>query len=281
MLGVKKMLQIDSKTFNPEILYAFDCWGTEESQGRMHAHNFPEISIVLEGQAHYIIENEIVTATAGTVMLFNPGKQHQDNQLAHTTSHQMHIGIKNISLEGYKRDHFPFNSPIINLGEKQHDFFNLCWKIIEEKNTRSIGYEALIKTLVMEIIVLILRSDQNALLDDTTLNEKESDKEKQSIVNNIIYYLETHHTEDISLDRLSDLMYISSTYISKVFKEETGDSPINYLIKIRLNRAKLLLQNQNITVKEVAESVGYQDAYHFSKLFKKHYGISPSEVQKK
>ncbi|EGO8073496.1 helix-turn-helix transcriptional regulator, partial [Enterococcus faecalis] len=53
--------------------------------------------------------------------------------------------------------------------------------------------------------------------------------------------------------------------------------PINYLIQIRLNHAKELLKNDSLSVKEVAKTVGYEDAYHFSKLFKKYYGKSPSQ----
>ncbi|EUJ44094.1 AraC family transcriptional regulator [Listeria riparia FSL S10-1204] len=75
-------------------------------------------------------------------------------------------------------------------------------------------------------------------------------------------------------------MYISPTYISKVFKEETGESPINYLIKIRLSRAHDLLTSQDVTVKEAAKLVGYNDAFYFSKLFKKYYGFPPSDVLK-
>ncbi|MCG4735222.1 AraC family transcriptional regulator, partial [Casaltella massiliensis] len=70
------------------------------------------------------------------------------------------------------------------------------------------------------------------------------------------HYLEKHHTEDVSLSSLSQTLYISPTYISRVFKEETGESPINYLIKLRLTRAKELLENQkDITVKEAANLV--------------------------
>jgi YesN/AraC family two-component response regulator len=69
--------------------------------------------------------------------------------------------------------------------------------------------------------------------------------------------------------------------MSKLFKQETGESPINYLIKIRMEKAKELLVKEELSVKEIANSVGYQDAYHFSKLFKKYTGNSPSDYIKK
>ena len=69
---------------------------------------------------------------------------------------------------------------------------------------------------------------------------------------------------------------MSSYYISKIFKKETGDTPINYLISLRMKKSKdLLEQFPERSIRSVAADVGYEDAYHFSKLFKKYYGISP------
>ena len=69
---------------------------------------------------------------------------------------------------------------------------------------------------------------------------------------------------------------LSPVYISKIFKSETGETPINYLISLRMEKAgKLLEENPMLSIQKVADEVGYDDAYHFSKLFKKYYGISP------
>ena len=93
-------------------------------------------------------------------------------------------------------------------------------------------------------------------------------KKKRNLVNHTIYYLETHHDEEITLEQLAEMLYVTPTYLSKTFKAATGVGPINYLIQIRLNHAKELLKNDSLSVKEVAKTVGYEDAYHFSKLFK-------------
>ncbi|EGO8301590.1 helix-turn-helix transcriptional regulator, partial [Enterococcus faecalis] len=104
-----------------------------------------------------------------------------------------------------------------------------------------------------------------------------TEKRKRNLVNHTIYYLETHHDEEITLEQLAEMLYVTPTYLSKTFKAATGVGPINYLIQIRLNHAKELLKNDSLSVKEVAKTVGYEDAYHFSKLFKKYYGKSPSQ----
>lgn len=97
----------------------------------------------------------------------------------------------------------------------------------------------------------------------------------------ILNYFEEHYNEKISLDRIAENMYMSSFYVSKIFKKETGDTPIRHLINIRLEKAYELLENGwNGSIQEAAASVGYDDAYHFSKLFKKKFGVSPSQVKR-
>lgn len=85
----------------------------------------------------------------------------------------------------------------------------------------------------------------------------------------------------MSLDQIAKNMYLSPVYISKIFKEQTGDSPINYLINVRLEKAKEMLEDGRGNIRSISAMVGYEDVYHFSKLFKKHYGVSPMNYRKK
>lgn len=138
----------------------------------------------------------------------------------------------------------------------------------------------MLKSMAMQLLVLTLR-ETSTVLDD---KEKEDIKlsfessEKQNIVDTISTYMEQNYNKDISLEKISKNMYLSPVYISKIFKEETGASPINHLIKIRLAKAKELLEEGELSVKAVAKEVGYDDAYHFSKIFKKYYGNPPSKI---
>ena len=94
----------------------------------------------------------------------------------------------------------------------------------------------------------------------------------------IVSFLNENYMQPISLARISENAYLSPVYISRVFKELMGEAPINYLIRIRLAKACEFMQQQpDISIRTVAASVGYDDAYYFSKLFKKHYGVSPRE----
>ena len=279
--GFSFMSYANAQIFNPEIIYAFDPWNEQGNKSDIHTHDFLEISIVLEGQANYTIEEQEFQLNAGQIMLFNPGTHHGEEQRTGTYSHQLHIGLTNISLDGLKRNHLPTKKAILNLGEYQWEFLDKAWRLVKEYSEEQPEFQLMVKALIIEMLVLILRSLEKVQDNTVTLALSKNAKRKQYLVNHAIYYLENHHTQEITLEQLADTLYVSPTYLSKVFKESTGMSPINYLIQVRLKHAKELLANEQLTIREISQAVGYQDAYHFSKLFKKYYGVSPSHLAKK
>jgi Response regulator containing CheY-like receiver domain and AraC-type DNA-binding domain len=93
-------------------------------------------------------------------------------------------------------------------------------------------------------------------------------------------YLESHYTEDISLEDMAAQVNISPQYFSKLIKKTTGFNFIDWLSMLRVKKAKELLSNSNLTVKEVCFMVGYKDPNYFSRIFKKRIGLTPSEYVK-
>jgi two-component system, response regulator YesN len=93
-------------------------------------------------------------------------------------------------------------------------------------------------------------------------------------------YLEMHYAEDISLEDVAEQVSISPQYFSKLIKKNTGFNFIDWLSMLRVKKAKELLTNSNLTVKEVCFMVGYKDPNYFSRIFKKRIGITPSEYVK-
>ncbi|MBC1481976.1 AraC family transcriptional regulator [Listeria sp. FSL L7-1485] len=275
------MLKINTTTFNPQILYIASYYTNEARIGENHYHDFLEMSIICEGTGIYNIEGEQVKLCAGDVLIFNPGVKHYDITEPGMTNVQLHIGFRNFTLEGYARNTFPFKKAFLRKKETESAILDIARQIMEEKDAEKPGYDLILKAFVMQLIIHILREATPEQLENNGVKLSTEEQQKQLLVNEIIHYMEKHHTEDVSLSTLSQTMYISPAYISKVFKEETGESPINYLIKIRLARAEELLKNKDITVKQAANMVGYNDAYYFSKLFKKYYGFPPSENWRK
>lgn len=96
----------------------------------------------------------------------------------------------------------------------------------------------------------------------------------------IAHYTDAHYQEDLSLQQIAARFYLSREYISRKFKQQFGLNWSEYLGKLRINNAKLLLQNPSLRIVKISEMVGYQDEKYFSKVFKKMEGLTPGEYRK-
>lgn len=108
------------------------------------------------------------------------------------------------------------------------------------------------------------------------VREPEPASEIKRQVEQAVRWLTLQYSQTISIEKMAQTLGYHRTHLSKMFKRETGMSPMAYLLQIRMERARLLLA-EPLTIEQVAASVGYSDPLYFSKLFKKFYGQSPTE----
>lgn len=94
-------------------------------------------------------------------------------------------------------------------------------------------------------------------------------------------YIQSNYMYDISVAGIAKMLGIDRRYLYRIFVEHIGTSPQKYLLKYRLGKAAELLSQYDCIVSEAARSCGYKDAFNFSKMFKKEYGVSPSEYKKR
>jgi len=100
-----------------------------------------------------------------------------------------------------------------------------------------------------------------------------------SRLNSVLQYIENHLSENITIKQLAGEAYLHPNYFIRLFKNKMGVSPINYINKKRLEKAKQLLSIENIPVNEVAMQSGFQNVSYFFNIFKKHIGMTPSEYR--
>lgn len=102
-----------------------------------------------------------------------------------------------------------------------------------------------------------------------------------SLVEGVRMYIDEHYRDPINICDLAAQFYISPSHLSRQFKSLYGCTPIHYLIDMRISQAcKLLKENPDMEAKTVSTLVGYNDQFHFSKIFKKHTGYTPSDYRK-
>ncbi len=95
-------------------------------------------------------------------------------------------------------------------------------------------------------------------------------------VEKALEFIHSNYMHDISIERIARELKLDRTYFSVIFKNKTGLSPKQYLLNHRMNIAATLITKKRTTISVIANSVGYSDLYTFSKMFKRHFGVSPS-----
>ena len=242
-----------------------------------------EITAPIPGKILDILVQEGQTVKKGDVLLFNPGTVHQCTYSSPSAPLvEFYVSFTDIQLRGMERNQirFPGRELLLHPGEKTFVLLSrLCTLIQAESQGRQPGRYFMLKAYVTQMILLLYR-EQVEDQKPKALGYIFESANKKYVVEQIVDYLDRHYNEKISLDQIAQNMYLSPFYISRIFKNEVGDTPINYLINLRMEKArKLLLEKQDCSIQEIAQCVGYDDAYHFSKLFKKHYGNSPSQYR--
>lgn len=267
---------------NPTFLFSGRLERTE-NENDYHNHDFLEMSIILEGKGTYRIDGQVVKVKEGDVLIFNPGIYHEaivngpDEQRV-----EYFIGFTDIAIKGMKKDQIELKdgSRVLSLQSKtKRDVFRICSQMEEENQDKRPGRYLMHRSYLIQLLLLLMRDlvEPVAKLSGCTFEYSG----KKVVAEQIADYLEVHYPERITLDQIAENMYLSPFYISKLFKAEMGKSPIRYVIHLRMEHAKdLLVSQKKMSVSEVAAAVGYDDIYHFSKLFKKEYGIPPTKFRK-
>ena len=110
-------------------------------------------------------------------------------------------------------------------------------------------------------------------------DDKESPFTPEEIVTMVRDYIHDHYTEDIDLNSIAQNLGFSSSYLTKIFNRFEHTTPTKFIRSYRMGIAKQLLEDRGLTIQQVAQRVGYNDQFHFSKSFKQTFGITPTEYR--
>lgn len=270
---------------NPRFLFSFIQTKTEASSPHTH-EDFIELAVILKGRGRFVIQGKEYLVGEGDLILLNPGTEHYS--YSETGNEQPYteclIGFTNVDYQDCCKGHMPLfkgYQMITHMPDAvKKEIFQLCMKIDQESNNCELGRYFMLKSYLIQVLCQIARFQKQEYEKEVKMQNAGGCSfhsiNKKYIIDRITAYMEKNYKEKISLDQIADNMYLSSYYISKLFKSETGDTPINYLISLRMKKAKEMLDEQpERSIQSIAAAVGYDDAYHFSKLFKKYYGIAP------
>ncbi|WP_342438985.1 AraC family transcriptional regulator [Paenibacillus sp. FSL L8-0436] len=247
-----------------------------------HYHDTYEIYYLLAGERSYYINNLIYTLHKGDLIFINKNELHRTTSKGSASHERILINFEEVFLQkilAHYDLHFPFLTAqclllrpgVHEQGTIEYLLFSML-KEQKEKRTQQIPY---FQTLLIQLFI-----EMNRIQEISNEPIAPESSNKQLKVYEIIDYLQAHYAEKLTLERLSETFFISSTYLCRVFKQTTGFTIVEYLNYIRIKEAQRLLQSTNAKVTTIAEDTGFDSIAHFGRVFKQIVKRSPLQYRK-
>ena len=260
---------------------------SNEATVDLHKHDFFEFVYVVSGSAEHIFENKTVTVSQGDYFLINLGSAHEYRRLKNVQDFSV-INIlflprfidESLRSAGSFReivDNYMVRYGYNPLGELPtqkifHDDNGTVERLAEsafvEYREKKDGYTDILRNLLLSLIIHLVRGEASHALPGT-----------DATVRQIKEYVSAHYMHPLRLSELCDRMSFSLSYISSLFREKTGMTFRQYLLRVRMEKACFFLRSSDMTVGRIAAAVGYADPAFFHKVFRREIGCTPEQYR--
>lgn len=260
-----------------ELLYISKSKYGEDWHSTSHFHPFTEIFFITHGNGTMEIDSIDVAVKEGDLIIINPNCPHTEkssynrmDQLEYIVFAINNLALANKSLPKLNGDDpNPTYYKIMNLNNNKSVILYYLNTLVREVEEKQANYELACKSILTLFIIYISRNTESTLL--IADNPEKLNIECVKIKN----YIDSHYSENITLDILSNLSYVNKFHLVHLFTKQMGISPINYLINKRIEESKNLLTTTNYSIRDISTIVGFSNSSYFSQMFKKFTGDSP------
>ena len=148
--------------------------------------------------------------------------------------------------------------------------------IAAEYNSKQTGFELEIKSNIYHLLALLMRNQVKKVLSQSEYRLRARNLERFGI---IFSYIDEHHADELTINILSRMVNLSVFHFCRLFKEITGKTLSEYINRVRIEKAERLLLEHEYTIGEVASLCGYNDINYFSRMFRRHRNMSPTQFR--
>ncbi|PMC35661.1 AraC family transcriptional regulator [Bacillus sp. UMB0899] len=262
--------------------YYFKEWN--EFQMMYHSHEAIEIMYVLSGQCIIEINGKALHLKKNQFVLIDSQVPHRlivnkdqpcrmlnlEFTLTEVTSR--FPSIKELAKESKEIQGLLSSEQDYHLLKDNNGVYNSLRNLVLELDSKSNDNQLLVYLLISQLLVLISRTVAEAKV--------KSFQQSDVYVKKVVNYLHENYDYDIKIEDLSSLTHLHPNYLHRIFKETMDCTIIDYLTKIRINKAKMLISQTDIPITDVSSFIGMNSSQYFSKVFKKYTGYTPMEYRK-
>ena len=254
----------------------------------MHWHEEIEIIYVESGVASYTVDFEQYLLREGDILIIPPAALHSFKQYNDYDFFAYSILFDQKMIDGntmdtcskkfitpiFKNDiYLPIH--IINANEHNLTIRQILNRAIVANTNMDIGYELEIKVSFLEFINYFFKHNYY----DANKKNNDVNTRTATLIKNITTYIEEHYKDKITLDMLATHVNISVFHLSHIFKQSTGQTPIEYLNQYRLIMSADMLRSCDYSIMDIAFECGYNNVSYFNRAFKAKYGMTPKEYR--
>lgn len=233
-----------------------------------HSHEFIELFYIVKGEGAILLDNKEFSVEKNQLIIINPHINHTEKSSPDKSMEYITLGFDGITLNNIKDKQ---HSDIIIHHDYHSELLGLIKFLMNELKTDK-EQASFISQNILEIILIKLNYYKDA-------HDDHSEKEISSKLFEITKYIELNYSNPITLDDLAEFSHLNKYYLSHLFKEETGLSPIEYLNMTRIKHAKILLESTNYSISEIGSFTGFSSQSFFSQRFKKITNVSPKDYR--
>lgn len=274
-----------------ENLRAFFCVAHREKN--LHSHEFWELAYIYEGRGKHHTDNT-ESVKEGDFLLIKPGAKHSTTSLPQKDGSQTRVCNCIFTEEYFKtieteyasvtelQDYTLYdmilgkNPFCIRLSDDNaQNVRHLMWLIAHEYNHFTVGSEIIIRHAMIDLLIIITR------LYEYGIKKAAPTVSKNAEIDELMKYMRSNFAYKLSLEFLAAHVHLSREYLSRYFKQYTDKTISEFLLEIRMSKAKEMLRTSSYSVADIGAYCGYPSVGNFQKAFKKFVGIPPSEYRKK
>ncbi len=236
-----------------------------------HSHPHYEVLFITEGSQRFRYGEDWYEATAGDLVIYEPGMVHEEFSASPVFSQY----CIRFSKADVRQCGLPFPelcSPIVAMGDRYQDVLTLLDNYCAEYQNPGSKNDILMQAYLMQFVVMLERQLHGDEVQRWTGESEDSITRIYQVLEKIHKSVGSH----LDLNDLAASAKMSVSHFSRLFKDEFGESPKHYLIRQRMEKAKALLSESDMSGQEVARQLGYDNIYFFYRQFKQHTGMTTS-----